>query len=114
MCPITVIIYASFEDILVSFSLQRLNFLFDHCTYGHCLALLLICRQPFIRMHCAKKNQNSLHRDCLPILMLLYIVLTCLMLLAALFNAVCLYNPFLPLTFSNAFSFHALSWVIDT
>ena len=33
----------SFEDILVSFSLQRQNFLFDHCTYVHCLALLLIC-----------------------------------------------------------------------
>ena len=32
----------SFEDILVSFSLQRLNFLFGHCTYVHGLALSLI------------------------------------------------------------------------
>ena len=38
--PITVIIQVSFEDILVSFSLQRLNFLFDYCTYVHGLALL--------------------------------------------------------------------------
>ena len=30
---------SQFEDILVSLSLQRLNFLFDHCTYVHGLAL---------------------------------------------------------------------------
>ena len=58
--------------------------------------------------------KKKLHRDCLPILMLLYIMLAYLMLLASLFNAVCLHNDFLPLTFSNAFCFHALSWVIDT
>ena len=46
--------------------------------------------------------------------MLLYIMLAYLMLLTALFNAVCLYNAyFLLLIFANAFSFHALSWVID-
>ena len=33
----------SFEDILVSFSLQRLNCILDHCTYVHGLALLLLC-----------------------------------------------------------------------
>ena len=33
----------SFEDILVSFSLQRLNCILDHCTYVHDLALLLLC-----------------------------------------------------------------------
>ena len=44
---------------------------------------------------------------------LLYIMLTYLMLFAALLNAVCLYNAFLPLTFANAFCFSALSWVID-
>ena len=34
---------------------------------------------------------------------------------AYLLNAVCLHNAFfLPLTFSNAFWFHAFSWVIDT
>ena len=35
----TVIIYVSFEDILVLFGLQRLNFLFDHCTYVNSLAM---------------------------------------------------------------------------
>ena len=32
-----------FEDILVSFSLQRLNCILDHCSYVHGLALLLLC-----------------------------------------------------------------------
>ena len=41
--PIIIIVYVSFEDILVSSSLQRLNFLFDHCTYVHGLVVLLIC-----------------------------------------------------------------------
>ena len=36
-----------------------------------------------------------------------------LMLFAALFNAVCLYNVFLLLIFENDFCFHALSWFID-
>ena len=58
--------------------------------------------------------------DCLPILMLLYImlyiVLAYLMLFAALTNAVCLYNAsfILPLISANAFYFHALSLFIDT
>ena len=39
----------SFEDILASLSLQRLNFLFDHCTYVHGLALSLLCRWPFLK-----------------------------------------------------------------
>ena len=43
VCPITVIIYVLFEDILVSFNLQRLNFILDHCIYVHCLALSLLC-----------------------------------------------------------------------
>ena len=35
-----------------------------------------------------------------------------LMMFAALFNAVCLYNAYLslPLTFQNVFCFHVLSW----
>ena len=41
--------------------------------------------------------------------MLLYI-----MLLAALFNAVCLHDAFFAIDFANAFGFHALSWFIDT
>ena len=46
--------------------------------------------------------------------MLLYIMLACLTLLPALLNAVCLCNAssFLPLTFSSAFCFHALSWIL--
>ena len=70
---------------------------------------------------CSKKIKNSKldNHDYLPILVLLYIILyimlDCLMLFATLSNAVCLYNTlsFLPLTFANAFCFHALSWFID-
>ena len=36
---------SSFEDILVLFSLQRLNFIFDHCAYVHGLALLLLSKK---------------------------------------------------------------------
>ena len=45
---------------------------------------------------------------------MLYIMLAYLMLLAALCNAVCLYNAFfaLLLIFANAFCYHALSWFI--
>ena len=42
---------------------------------------------------CVKKVRLINH-DCLPILMLLYIMLAYLMLFAALSNAVCLYNAF--------------------
>ena len=46
---------------------------------------------------------------------MLYIVLACLMLFAALSNAVCLHNaPFLPMISANAFYFHVFSWFIDT
>ena len=55
-----------------------------------------------------------INHDCLPILMLLYIMLAFLMLLAALSSAVCLYNAFLLLIFANAFCLHALSFFIDT
>ena len=58
-----------------------------------------------------KKSQIS--HDCLPIIMLLYIMLAYLMLFAALSNAVCLYNAFSSI-FAIAFCFHALSWFIDT
>ena len=86
---------------------------------------------------CIKKIKLINH-DCLPILILLYImlfivlaylmlyiVLAYLMLFAALsnnngyfilfFNAVCLYNAsFLPMISAIAFYFHVLSWFIDT
>ena len=44
---------------------------------------------------------------------MLYIMLAFLMLFAALFNSVCLYNAFLAIEFFKCFFFHALSWVID-
>ena len=74
------------------------------------------------------KNVKLINHDCLPILMLLYIVLynmlaylmlyivlAYLMLFAALSNAVCLHNAsFLPMISANASYFHVLSWFIDT
>ena len=73
------------------------------------------------------KKVKLINHDCLPILMLLYImlyivlaylilyiVLAYLMLFAALSNAVCLHNAFfLPMISANAFYFHVLSWFID-
>ena len=75
-----------------------------------------------------EKKVKLINHDCLPILILLYImlyivlaylmlyiVLAYLMLFAALSNAVCLYNTsFLPMISANAFYFHVLSWFIDT
>ena len=61
------------------------------------------------------KKVKLINHDCLPILMLLYIMLYVLfaysMLFAALCNAVCLYNAhpfflFLLLIFANAFCYH--------
>ena len=50
--------------------------------------------------------------------MLLYIMLCImlayLMMLAALSNAVCLYNAFFVIDFCKYLIFHALSWFIDT
>ena len=70
------------------------------------------------------KRVKLINHDCLPILMLmyimLYIMLSYLMLVAASSNASCLHNASffvifsLPLIFANAFCFHALSWFIDT
>ena len=74
------------------------------------------------------KKVKLINHDCLPILMLLYImlyivlaylmlyiVLAYSMLFAALSNAVCLHNPsFLPMISAIAFYFHVLSWFIDT
>ena len=44
---------------------------------------------------------------------MLYIVLACIMLFAALTNAVCLNNAFFSLICANAFSFNALSLFIS-
>ena len=64
---------------------------------------------------CILKKVKLINQDCLPILMLLYIMLAYLMLFAALSNAVCLYSAaFFPFISANAFCFHALSWSIVT
>ena len=64
---------------------------------------------------CTKKKVKLIKHDCLPILMLLYIVLAYLMLFAALSDAVCLHNAsFLPMIYAIAFYFHVLSLFIDT
>ena len=75
-----------------------------------------------------EKKVKLINHDCLPILMLLYIMLYIVlaylmlyivhayfMLFAALSNAVCMYNAsFLPIISAIAFYFHVLSWFIDT
>ena len=62
-----------------------------------------------------KKKIKLINHDCLPILMLLYIMLAYLMLFAALSNAVCLYNAsFFAIDFCKCFFLHALSWFIYT
>ena len=74
------------------------------------------------------KKVKLINHNCLPILMLLYImlyivlaflmlyiVLVYLMLFAALSNAVCLYNAsFFIMISAIAFYFHVLSWFMDT
>ena len=69
-------------------------------------------------MHVYLKKVKLVKHDCLPILMLLYImlyiVLAYLMLFAALSNAVCLYNAsFLPMISAMAFYLDVLSYFID-
>ena len=55
---------------------------------------------------CIKKKVKLINHDFLPILMLLYIMLAYLMLLAALSNAVCLYNAsFFAIDFCKCFLF---------
>ena len=60
------------------------------------------------------KKVKLINHDCLPILMLLYIMLAYLILFAALSNAVCLHNAVFAIDFCKCFLFHALSWFIDT
>ena len=69
-------------------------------------------------LKCIKKVKLFNH-DCLPILVLLYIMLyimpAYLMLFAALSNAVsCIMLLFLLLIFANASCFNTLSWFINT
>ena len=87
------------------------------------MALLMV----FLKRHlCVLEKVKLINHDCLPILMLLYIilyivlaylmqyiVLAYLMLFAALSNAVCLHNAsFLPMISAIDFYFHVLSWFI--
>ena len=63
------------------------------------------------------KKVKLINHDCLPILMLLYImlyiVLAYLMLFAALSNALYVYNAsFLPIISANTFYFHLLSCLL--
>ena len=65
------------------------------------------------------KKVKLINNDCLPILMLLYImlyiVLAYLMLFAVLSNVVCLHNAsFLTMISAIAFYFHVLTWFFDT
>ena len=67
-------------------------------------------------MHCVFKKVKLINHDCLPILMLLYImlyiVLAYLMLFAALTNAVCLYNAsFFAIDFCKCFLFSCFVFV---
>ena len=80
--------------------------------YG--LGVLLICCLPLLKMHICVLIK--LIRDCLPILILLYIMLGYLMLLSDIFITVCLYNAyfFFPLSFQMFFVFMLCLWVIDT
>ena len=85
--------------------------------YNVVLSVVYICR--YIAYSVTFKKVKLIKHDCLPILMLLYImlyiVLAYLMLFAALSNAVCLHNAsFLPMISAIAFYFHVLSWFIDT
>ena len=61
------------------------------------------------------KKVSLYNHDCLPILMLLYIMLyimlTYLMLFVALSNAACLYNAFFVIDLCKCSLFHALSWL---
>ena len=80
------------------------------------MALLMVFLENALM--CIKKKVKLINHDCLPILMLLYImpyiVLAYLMLFAALFNAVCLYNAsFLLMISANAFYFHVLSFFLN-
>ena len=60
------------------------------------------------------ERDELINLDCLPILMLLYIMLAYLMLFAALFNAVCLYNAYFAIDFCRCFLLSCFSWFIYT
>ena len=98
MCPITVIIYVLFEDMLVLLVYKdiTLSMITVHmCMVWPCHSFVDGHSYKCINVY--KKVKLFIH-DCLCILMLMYIMLyimpAYLMLFAALSNAVCLYNAF--------------------
>ena len=99
MCPITVIIKVSFEDSLVSFSLQ----LSLQVTWFGLVVAMLMAFLKNALMHKRRNKVKLFNHDCLPILILLYImlyiVLAFLKLFAALSNAACLHNAFIRFLF---------------
>ena len=58
------------------------------------------------------KKVKLINHDCMPILLLLYVMLYIMLAYVMLFVRIMLI--FLPLIIANAFCFHALSWFIDT
>ena len=74
-----------------------------------CIGLVIALLMVFLKNALMRiKKIKLINNDCLPILMLLYIMLyimlACLILLAALYNAVCLYNAyFLDIDFCKCF-----------
>ena len=57
------------------------------------------------------KKVKLINHDCLPILMLLYIMLAYLMLFADLSNAACLYNAFFAIDICKCFLFTCFVFV---
>ena len=70
--------------------------------FGLIISLLMIFLKNALML---LKKVKLINHNCLPILMLLYIMLAYLMLFAALSNAVCLYNAFFAIDFCKCFLF---------
>ena len=62
--------------------------------YSFVYALYINMFHKYIYIYKRRKKVKLINHDCLPILMLLYIMHAYLMLFAALSNAACLYNVF--------------------
>ena len=107
---------SSFKSRLKTYLFRSVSFV-DHCTYVHGLAMLWLCLWSFLKcINVYGKKVKLIKHDCLPILMLLYImlyiVLAYLMLFAALTNAACLYNAsFFAIDFCKCFLFSCFVFV---
>ena len=68
-------------------------------------------------MYIKNKKNELINHDCLPIIMLLYVMLYIMLTYLMLFVCIMLlllFYYFLPFISANAFCFHSLSWSIDT